>query len=64
LLPHNQHIDDGVPTTNEKKEGPTSPIRFIASFEVQALAYIVEESLKHAPMSKDQILLGFVHLIT
>jgi len=55
---------DGVPTTNDKEEDPTSPTRSIASSKVQALAHIVEESLKQAPGFKDQILPGFVYLIT
>jgi len=37
---------DGVPTTNDKEEGPTSPKGSIANSKVQALAHIVEESLK------------------
>jgi len=41
-----QGVDDRVPTTNDKEERPTSPTRSIASSKVQALAHIIEESLK------------------
>jgi len=41
-----QGEDDGVPTTNDKEEGPTSPTRSIASSKAQALAHIVEKSPK------------------
>jgi len=59
-----QGEDDGVPTTNDKEGGPTSPTRFILSSKVQALAHIVEESLKQAPGFKDQFLPGIVLLST
>jgi len=57
-------ISDGVPTTIDNEEGPTSPTRFNSRSKVQALAHIVEESLKQATGIKDQFLPGFVHLIT
>jgi len=59
-----QGEDDGVPTTIDNDKGPTSPTRFNLSSRVQALAHIVEESLRQAPGFKDQFLPGFVHLIT
>ena len=55
---------NGVPTTKDKEEGPTSPTRFIGSSKVQALAQIVEESQSHVTRLKDQNLPDFVHLIT
>jgi len=56
--------DDGVPTTIDKEEGLTSLTRSIPSSKVQALAHIVEESQSCAVRLKNQILPGFVHLIT
>jgi len=55
---------DGVPTTIDNEEGPTSPTRFNSSSKVQVLAQVVEESLKQAAGLKNQFLPGFVHLIT
>ena len=55
---------DGVPTTNDVEEGPTSPTRFNSNSKVQALAQVVEESLKQATGLKNQFVPGFVHLIT
>jgi len=51
-----QGEDDGVPTTINNEEGPTSPRRFISSSKVQALAHIVEESQRQASGFKDQFL--------
>jgi len=55
---------DGVPTTIDNEEDPTSPTKFNSNSKVQALAHIVEESLRQALGFKDQFLPGFVHLIT
>ena len=41
-----QGEDDGVSTTIDDEEGPTSPTRIKSSSKVQALTHIVEESLK------------------
>ena len=57
-------ICDGVPTTIDNEEGPTSPTRFNSSSKVQVLGQVVEESLKQAAGLKNQFLPGFVHLIT
>ena len=59
-----QGEDHGVLTTNSKEEGPTSQRRPIANSKVAAMAQIVEKTQNHATEFEDQILPGFVHLIT
>ena len=39
-----QGEDEGVPTNQDKEEGPTSPTRSFANSKVQAMAQIVEKS--------------------
>jgi len=59
-----QGEDDGVPTNQDKKEGPTSPSRSFTSSKVQAMAQIVEKSQNQATELNGQKVPGFVHLIT
>ena len=59
-----QGEDDGVPTNQDKKEGPTSPSRSFTSSKVQAMAQIVGKSQIKVTRLYSQNVLGIVHLIT
>ena len=59
-----QGEDDAVPTTIDNEEDPTSLSRSNTSSKIQALPQIVQESQGSAHELKDQILPGFVHLIS
>jgi len=54
---------NGVPTTKDKEEDPTSRTRSIASSKAQALAKVVEGNQSQVTGLKDQQLPSFVHLI-
>ena len=55
---------DGVPTTIDNEEGPTSQSRTITNSKIQALVQIVQESHGNAHGLKGLNLPGFVHLIS
>lgn len=55
---------DGVPTIQDKEEGPTSPTRSYASSKVQAMAHIVEKSQTEVTGLHDHNVPSFVHLIS
>jgi len=59
-----QGEDDGVPTSQDKEEGPTTPTRSYESSKVQTMAHIVEKSQTKVTGLYGQNVPSFVHLIT